>query len=126
MRKKVSILGSTGSIGFNTLKIFKNKKLFKINVLIADKNYNAICKQIKMFQPTIFVINNPQILRKVKNKFKKNKVKIISPNNIKKNIKINSDITVAAISGIAGLYPTIEMIKKSKKVPNIIIANLYR
>ena len=120
MRKKVSILGSTGSIGFNTLKIFKNKKLFKINVLIADKNYNAICKQIKMFQPTIFVINNPQILRKVKNKFKKNKVKIISPNNIKKNIKINSDITVAAISGIAGLYPTIEMIKKSKKV---LIAN---
>ena len=87
MRKKVSILGSTGSIGFNTLKIFKNKKLFKINVLIADKNYNAICKQIKMFQPTIFVINNPQILRKVKNKFKKNKVKIISPNNIKKKIK---------------------------------------
>ena len=39
MKKKLSVLGSTGSIGLNALKIVKrNKNLFKINVLAADKN----------------------------------------------------------------------------------------
>ena len=48
MKKKISILGSTGSIGLNTLKIIeKNKKLFEINILAANKNYKLICKQIK-------------------------------------------------------------------------------
>ena len=44
MKKFVSVLGSTGSIGLNALKIFKKKKnLFKINVLVANKNYRQIC-----------------------------------------------------------------------------------
>ena len=46
MKKSISILGSTGSIGINTLKILKKKKLFKINILAANKNYKLICKQI--------------------------------------------------------------------------------
>ena len=43
MKKNVSILGSTGSIGLNTLKIFKKKKnLFKINILTANKNFKLM------------------------------------------------------------------------------------
>ena len=116
MKKNVSVLGSTGSIGFTVLKIFKDKRLFKIHMLAADKNFKLICKQIRIFKPSVFIIKNPNILKKVKNKFKGHKVKIINFNEINKVIKKKMDITVAAIPGIAGLNPTIDMIKKSKKV----------
>jgi len=121
MKKKISILGSTGSIGLNVLKIFsKKKKLFKINILAANRNYRLICKQIKKFKPEIFIINDTKVFEKTKKKFKNNKVKIIQNINIKKNVLKKSDITIAAIPGIAGLKPTIELTKLSKK---ILIAN---
>ena len=121
MKKKISILGSTGSIGLNTLKIIKkNKNLFKINILAANKNYNLICKQVKEFKPDIFIINNSNVFFRVKKKF--NNINTIFINNIdsKLNLFKKSDITIAAIPGINGLKPTIEMTKKSKK---ILIAN---
>ena len=59
MKKKITILGSTGSIGLNTLKLLDKKKLFfTINILAANKNYKAICKQIIKFKPKFFVVNN--------------------------------------------------------------------
>ena len=116
MKKKISILGSTGSIGINTLKIIeKNKKLFEINILAANKNYKLICKQIKKFNPKIFIINDVEVCDKVKKRFKNKKIILI--NNITSHLKLikKSDITIAAIPGIRGLEPTIEMTKKSKK-----------
>ena len=51
MKKTISILGSTGSIGLNTLKIVKKKKnIFSVNILVANKNFNLISKQIRQFQ----------------------------------------------------------------------------
>ena len=121
MKKNVSILGSTGSIGLNSLnKLSKKNKLFKINILAANKNYKLICQQINKFKPEIFVINDSRVLEKVKKKFKNNKVKIIKDIDIKKNYFKKSDITIAAIPGIAGLKPTVELTKISKK---ILIAN---
>ncbi len=121
MKKYISILGSTGSIGLNTLSIVSNKKSnFKTNILAADKNYNLICKQIVKFKPRVFLINNFKTFQKVKKRFKNQKVKIINklePNG--KNLK-RSFISVAAIPGIAGLKPTLELITKSDKV---LIAN---
>ena len=122
MKKKVvSILGSTGTIGINSLEIFKKKKkLFKFYLFAANKNYDLICKQIIKFKPEIFVINDIKVFEKVKKKFKKKKIKIFTSNFFKKNIHVKSDITIAAIPGIAGLQPTICLIRKSKK---ILIAN---
>ena len=51
MTKLFSILGSTGSIGITTLEILRKKKIFEINLLSADKNFNLICNQIKEFSP---------------------------------------------------------------------------
>ena len=121
MKKSISILGSTGSIGLNSLKIIqKKKKLFDINLLAANKNYKLICKQITLFKPKIFSVNDYRVFIKVAKKFKNKNIKII--NHIGANNKFikKSDITIAAIPGIAGLSPTLEMIKKSKK---ILIAN---
>ncbi len=121
MKKNISILGSTGSIGINSLKIFsKKKKLFKIYILAANKNYKLICKQIYQFNPEIFFVNDLKVYEKVKKKFKNYKVRIIKDIDTKKNYFKKSDITIAAIPGIAGLKPTVELIKKSKK---ILIAN---
>ena len=79
MKKIVSILGSTGAIGVNSLKIFsKKKELFKFNIFVANKNYNLICKQIINFKPKVFVVNDLKVFEKVKKKFKNNKVKIFS------------------------------------------------
>ena len=120
MTKLFSILGSTGSIGITTLKILRKKKIFKINLLSADKNFNLICNQIKEFKPQIFVINNFNVFLKVKKRLKKNKTKIINLKNFSyKSLKF-SDVTLSAIPGIEGLEPTIKMIKKSRK---LLIAN---
>ena len=121
MKKFASILGSTGSIGLNALKIFKiKKKLFKINLLAADRNYKLICKQIIELRPKVFLINDKKIYDRIKKKFKKKNIIIINKLESNKKLLKKSDITIAAIPGLAGLEPTIEMIKKTKK---ILIAN---
>jgi 1-deoxy-D-xylulose-5-phosphate reductoisomerase len=120
MKKKISILGSTGSIGLSTLSIIdKKKNLFTISLLSANKNYNLIIKQIKKYKPEYFVISNKLIFEKVKNKFKNNKIKVFNNFNFL-NSKKKIDITISAIPGISGLLPTIIMIKNSKK---LLIAN---
>ena len=116
MRRLISILGSTGSIGLSTLKILDLKKShFKPYLFSADKNYKLICKQINKYRPEIFLINNKTVYEKAKKKFRNHKIKIIKVLETK-HLKKTSDITVLAIPGIEGLSPTILMIKKSKKM----------
>ena len=120
MKKTISILGSTGSIGLNTFKIINKKKNnFQINLLSANKNLKLISKQIRIYKPKLFIINDKRIFKKVAEKFKKSKTKILNSFEKIHNKKI-SHITVSAIPGIAGLKPTILMTKKSNK---ILIAN---
>ena len=120
MKKLISILGSTGSIGLTTLKIVdKNKNYFKPYIFSANKNYTLICKQIKKYKPSFFLVNDQNVFEKIKKKFKSNNTIILKKLNSKK-LKKKSDITILAIPGISGLDPTISMIKKSKKV---LIAN---
>jgi 1-deoxy-D-xylulose-5-phosphate reductoisomerase len=120
MKKSISILGSTGSIGITSLNIIKKKKnFFKFNLLSANKNYSLICSQIEQYKPIFYFINDKQTFIKVKNKYRKKKVKIINYLD-PKILKKKSDITISAIPGIAGLQPTMLMTKLSKK---ILIAN---
>jgi 1-deoxy-D-xylulose 5-phosphate reductoisomerase len=115
IKKKIAILGSTGSIGLTSLNILQsNKKEFKILLLSANSNYLLINNQIKKFKPKIFVINNPDVFNKISKKYKNNKIKILNKfSQIPSNIKF--DITISAIVGIAGLEPTIQFTKVSKK-----------
>jgi 1-deoxy-D-xylulose-5-phosphate reductoisomerase len=117
MKKKIAILGSTGSIGSTSLNIFsKNKKKFSIILLSANSNYSSICNQIQKYRPKFFIINNFDVFKKVKKKYMNYKIKILnnfSEINLK---KIKFDITISSIVGIAGLYPTIKFITHSKKL----------
>ncbi len=119
MKLKISILGSTGSIGTTALKIInKKKKIFIVNLLSAKKNFRLISNQIKKYNPKVFVVTDKKVFLKIKNKFKKSKTKIYNDFNNKSFLK--SHITISSIPGIAGLKPTISMISFSKR---ILIAN---
>ena len=118
MKKKISVLGSTGSIGSSVLKIIdKKRSYFQIYLLSANKNYKKICNQIKKYKPRFFIIKNKFIFEKLRKKFNR-KTKILNNFTIEKIDK--SDFTVSAIPGIAGLQPTLKMLKHSK---NMLIAN---
>ena len=57
MKKKIAILGSTGSIGKSSLdSILIKKKLFSIEILAANKNFRKISEQIKKFKPKYFIL----------------------------------------------------------------------
>ena len=65
MKKLLSLLGSTGSIGLTTLNVIdKKKNNFKPLLFSANKNYKLICKQIKKYKPKYFVINNYVVYKK--------------------------------------------------------------
>ncbi len=116
MKKKIAILGSTGSIGTTSLNIIKKKKnLFDVQLLSANKNYQSICQQILKFKPRYFVVTNNYIFLKIKKRFKNKRTKILNNyENLYLSKKI--DITIASIPGIAGLKPTINLVRKSKKI----------
>ena len=114
--KKIIILGSTGSIGKQTLEILKkDKKKFKVILLSTDKNINLLTKQIKIFKVKNVVVTNDKKYEILKKKFKKINV---FPNfeNIDNKIKGKADYVMSAISGIEGLRPTINIIKKTKRI----------
>ena len=122
MKKKIAILGSTGSIGKTLIDIIKkDKKNFKIVLLSADENYKELLKQAKLFSVRNLIITNKRSYRKIKDKKISNKIKIFNDfESFKKIFKKKIYYTMSSISGIEGLKPTIEMIKYTK---NIAIAN---
>ena len=112
--KKVAILGSTGSIGKQTIDIIrKNKKKFKILLLTANKNHNLLSKQIKEFNVKNVIVSDQKSYLILKKKFKN--IRIYNDlNKIDKIIPSKFDYTMSAISGFYGLKPTIKIIKKTK------------
>ena len=119
---KISILGSTGSIGSTTLNIIKkNKKNFQILFLSANSNIKTLFHQSKEFNVKNVIITNQKLDNKWKNIFKKNKIKIYyNFNNFDKIIKKKLDYVINGISGLDGLDPTLKIIKYTK---NLAIAN---
>ena len=67
MKKKIAILGSTGSIGKSTIDIiYKNKNNFDVVLLTTNNNYNEILNQIKKLNPKNIIINNNENFLKLK------------------------------------------------------------
>ena len=118
MKKKIAILGSTGSIGKSTLEVIKkDKKNFNVVFLSANNNYKKLIQQAKEFNVKNVLIKNEKFYRIVRNSLKKNKTKVVSGNtSMNKIISGKLDYTMSAIVGLAGLQPTIDIIKVSKIV----------
>ena len=123
MKRKIIILGSTGSIGKSLVQILENdKKNFEILLLTANKNIKALLIQANKFNVKNLIVTDPKKFLELKDKLKSKKINIFnnynSLNKILKNKK--ADYTMNAITGLKGLYPTLKVIKFSK---NIAIAN---
>ena len=118
MKFKIAILGSTGSIGNNTLDIIgKNKKNFEVVLLTANKNYKKLIKQAKDFKVKNILIYNDKYYEYLKEKFKNKKINIFSrKNKLSEIFNRKIDYTMCAISGLDGLKPTLEAIKFSKTI----------
>ena len=122
MKKKIAILGSTGSIGKTLLEIIrKDKKNFEITLLTANRNYKEIIKQAKYFKVKNLIISNKDSFIKAKKNQSNKQFKIYQNFSSFKNIfKIKNDYIMSSITGLDGLEPTLKCIKYTK---NIFIAN---
>ena len=118
MKKKIAILGSTGSIGTSTLEVIKKDiKNFDIILLTANNNYRKLIYQAKKFKAENVLIKNHKFFLKVKKSLKKTNTKVYSGNiSINRIVKKKLDYTMSAIVGIAGLQPTVDAIKISNTV----------
>ena len=122
MKKKIIILGSTGSIGKTTIKIIlKNKFLFDVILLTANRNYIKLLSQAKILKCRNIILFDKKNFLKAKIINKDKNIKIF--NSVKeflKKQKNKADYTMCAISGMSGLEPLIDIIKITK---NLAIAN---
>ena len=118
MKKKIVILGSTGSIGKSLLKIIKkDNQSFKILLLTCNKNYKEIFNQAKKFKVKNIIIQDKKTYLYVIKKYKTKKIRIFNNFNLINKILTNKvDYTMNSIVGIEGLYPTIKMIKYSRTI----------
>ncbi len=123
MKKKIIILGSTGSIGKNTIKIIqKDKKNFDIKLLSTNKNISEIIKQAKKFKVKNVIINDNRKFIETKKKYKNLKINFHNSFEIIDKLFKKKEIFYSMISiiGIDGLNPSLKLIKYSK---NIAIVN---
>ena len=120
MKKKISVFGCTGSIGDTTFKLLNTDKEYHFYILTGYKNYKKIIYLIKKYKPKFFVIFDDRTYLKVKRNLQKNKVKLLNSEDFFSFEFKKSDVSILAIPGIAGLKPSLKIIKRSKKV---LIAN---
>ena len=118
MKKRIAILGSTGSIGkilLNTIN--KNKNFFEIILLTANKDHKRLYVQARKFGVKNLIITNDASYKILKKKCKKTNIKVYNNFNIfNKILKKKVDYTMNSIVGFAGLKPTLEIISFTKQI----------
>ncbi len=119
------VLGSTGSIGVNTLNIAREFNL-DIEILVAGNNIDLLNQQIAEFNPTKVVIANKKDLENVLH----DNVSYGEDSILEAIYGSNSSLVVNALVGFAGLRPTIESIKLNKKVAlankeSLVVAGMF-
>ncbi len=121
--KKISIFGSTGSIGKNVIEVIRNSPdIFKIIALVARNDVKTLVNQALEIEPEYVVIENEQHFLEVKlalKNLKKTEV-LCGSSAILEIAKIKCDLFISAIVGAAGMLPTLNAIKAGS---NIALAN---
>ncbi|CAL4321619.1 1-deoxy-D-xylulose 5-phosphate reductoisomerase [Buchnera aphidicola (Protaphis terricola)] len=117
--KRVTILGSTGSIGTSTLSIIKkNSTLFKVVALVANKNISVMLKQCEIFTPDWVAMKNEKSANILRKKLKEKNIQTQVLSGDKEICALAAleqiEYVVSAIVGIAGLLPTLSAIYAGK------------
>ena len=118
MKKKIAILGSTGSIGKTLFNILlKEKKNFEIVLLVANKSHKVLMKQAKAFNVKNIIITNKKNYEILKKETIKTNIQVFNDfTQMNKILKKKIDYVLSSISGIQGLEPTTKIIKFTKKI----------
>ena len=118
-KKRIAILGSTGSIGKQALEVADaHPDLFEVEVLTAYNNSQLLIEQAIRYQPNTVVIGNENKYNEVANELLNQDIKIFAgEKSIQQVVQMdNIDIVLAAMVGFSGLLPVIEAIKAKKTV----------
>ena len=119
MKKKISVLGSTGSIGKQTLEVVRNHPdKFEIIAISANKSIDILLSQIDEFKPKYVAVYDEESFLKLKSILKDKNIEVFCG---MEGLKIISsldeiDVLVTAIVGMIGLLPTLEAIKNKKDI----------
>ncbi len=117
--KKISILGSTGSIGTQTLDVVRNSKDYEIISLSANSNIDLLFEQILEFSPVRVSVGNEEkkleLLEKLESKNIEAEV-LVGIDGMIEIAKDESEILVTSVVGMIGLIPTLEAIKTGKDI----------
>jgi 1-deoxy-D-xylulose-5-phosphate reductoisomerase len=118
--KKIAILGSTGSIGVNALKVIRaNPEKYEATALAAGKNIDLLLKQIEGFRPAAVSVLDEDLGSELKNRLGGNKgPKVFYGNEgfVRLATLDQIDTVISAMTGAAGLLPTYEAIKAGKDI----------
>jgi len=118
MIKKITILGSTGTIGKNTLEVIRhNPDLFQVYALSANTNIEELEKQVLEFMPEVVVLSEEKSFEKAKKIFS-GKLKVLYGKEGLEAIASEDcvDFVMAGIVGAAGIYPFVAALETSKMI----------
>ncbi len=120
--KKIAILGSTGSIGTQTLEVVRENGDIEVLGLAAGNNIKLLEEQIREFHPKVVAVWSGEKAKELRDNVRDVNVKIVSGMEglIEVSVLEETEILVTAIVGMIGIRPTIEAIKAGK---NIALAN---
>ncbi|KOY86336.1 1-deoxy-D-xylulose 5-phosphate reductoisomerase [bacterium 336/3] len=118
-KKRVAILGSTGSIGTQALEVIAaNPHIFEVEVLTAQNNADLLIEQSLQFKPNTVVIANDTLYNKVAEALQPHDIKVFAgANALKSVVQMETvDIVLTALVGFAGLEPTLKAIEARKPI----------
>lgn len=119
MKKRIAILGSTGSIGTQTLEVIEeNPEHFEVEVLTANNNIDLLVEQTKKFQPNMVVVANHCRYKALCEALKDEPVKIFAGKEaLEQVVQLETvDVVVTAMVGYSGLLPTLKAIEAGKHI----------
>lgn len=117
--KKISVLGSTGSIGVNTLDVIeRNPQEFEVVGLSTGSNWKLLAEQAKKFRPKVVCLFDTSQIDPLKKALSKENIEVLEGGSGSVTVSTlpEIDVVVSGIVGGAGLVPTYEALKKGKTV----------
>ena len=121
--KSIVLLGSTGSIGTNTLRIVERfPRRFRVAGLAAGRNLSLLIRQAKTFRPRVVSVEREADAVKVRRALAGLKIEVLAGSQGAESVasRADSDIVVSAITGVHGLRPTLAAVRAGK---NVALAN---
>ena len=116
--KTISILGSTGSIGCNTIKVISQSSTnYRVEAITANSNVQLLASQAKELNAGYAVIADENLYEELKKELSGTGIKALAgQSEVVNAASIDVDIVMSSIVGVAGLLPTMQAIKQGKRV----------